>query len=114
MLSWKRGSGSGPEALVRVCLSPTASGQVQGDKPGSQANTESSQAVLPHLHHTLLNTKPLKNVIHYFRIIFIYVLFIISEENKFLTKFTLVLPKKKKMEESAAYFESCGCASCVH
>lgn len=28
-------------------------------KPGSQAKTESFQAVLPHLHHTLLNTKPL-------------------------------------------------------
>lgn len=32
-------------------------------KPGSQANTECSQAVPPHIHHRLLNTKPLKNIL---------------------------------------------------
>lgn len=99
-LRWKCGSGSGPESLLRVCLSPTSTGEIQRDKAGprsgSKVKTESSQAVLPHLHYTLLNTKPLKNIIHFFRIILVYILFAISEESKFLAKFTLVLQKLYK------------------
>ena len=49
-------------------------------KPGSQANTECSQAVLPHICHRLLNTKPLKNILSIIlRIILVYIMFIISK-----------------------------------
>lgn len=85
------GSGSVPPGKSR------GTRQVQGQarKP-SQGWKLSGCAVT---HHTLINTKPLKHVIHYFRTILVYILFVISEENKFITKFTLILQKKKRRSQ---------------
>lgn len=69
----------GAERAVWVRVDPSGIGQDQSQshdhraspqgegrsevKPGSQANTECSQAVPPCIHHRLLNTKPLKNIL---------------------------------------------------
>lgn len=49
-------------------------------KLGSQDNTEYSEAVLLHICHTLLKTKTLKNILSIiFRIILVYIMFMISK-----------------------------------
>lgn len=73
---WPGGTHHGQSLSQDHRAGPQGEGRSEG-KPGSQANAECSQAVLPHICHRLLNVKPLKNILSIiFRIILVFILFI--------------------------------------